>query len=120
MASVFIAALFALTPPLNPAPPAAAAPGQLDLRCYRLMAELAEDDDPRIRSAGLIGAQYFLGRIAAAQPGFDPDAAGQGPAESEAERERLIRQCGSLVGQGPRGRDFRLLGDRLVPAPDSI
>ena len=114
MASVFMAALFALT---APEAAASAAPAPQDMRCYRLMAELAEDDDPRIRSAGLTGAQYFLGRIDARAPGFDPaqDAA---PGVAEAERGALISQCSALMGAG--GRDFRAIGETMVRAPGTI
>jgi hypothetical protein len=116
MASVFMAALLAFAP----SPEAAATAGShaLDLRCYRLMAELAEDEDPRIRAAGFTGAQYFLGRIDARAPGFDPEEAPDGEAGSDAERERLIGQCGALMGAG--GRDFRAIGERLVRPADRI
>jgi hypothetical protein len=109
MASVFLAALLASAA----SPVADARPTQaLDLRCYRLMAELSEDDDPRIRSAGLTGAQYFLGRIDARQPRFDPAALGPAPAETGAAREQLVQRCGALMGAG--GRDFRRAGEQLA------
>jgi hypothetical protein len=114
MASVFIAALFALTAP-EAAPQAA--PAVQDLRCYRLMAELAENDDSRISSAGLTGAQYFLGRIDARSPGFDPDAVEHAPVAAN-EREPLVGQCGALMGNG--GRDFRALGQQLTGERDTI
>ena len=43
----------------------------LDQRCFRLMADLAEDRDPRVQGLGRMAAQYFLGRIDAAEPGFE-------------------------------------------------
>jgi len=90
----------------------AADANSLDLRCYRLMAELAREDDPRVRSAGMTGAHYFLGRLDAADPGFDPDAdAGDAPSPLP-EREALVRRCGEAMGAG--GRDFRALGERLM------
>jgi hypothetical protein len=106
MVSVFFAALFALLAPGDPPGPA-----PLDLSCYRLMAELAADDDPRISEAGTTGAQYFLGRIDARAPGFDPDAA-EIDRGAEGDREQLITRCGALMGAA--GRDFRALGQRLV------
>jgi hypothetical protein len=109
MASVFMAALFALTASGGNHPPAG--PASLDVRCYRLMATLAEEDDPTIRAAGITGAQYFLGRIDAAVPGFDPSSE-RDSGFTGAERERLIGQCGAMMGAG--GRDFRALGQRLV------
>jgi len=104
MGSVLSLALLALS--------STADASSLDLRCYRLMAELAQEEDPRIRSAGMTGAHYFLGRLDAADPGFDPDAAGgAGPSTAES-RETLVRRCGEAMGAG--GRDFRALGQQLV------
>ena len=114
MASVFMAALFALSVP--EAAPAAAGPAAQDLRCYRLMATLAQDEDPRISSAGLTGAQYFLGRIDARAPGFDPEVAEAPPLAADS--AQLLGQCSVLMGAG--GRDFRAIGARLTPAPDRI
>ncbi len=110
-----MAALFALTAPETA--PAATGPAPLDLQCYRLMAELADDDDPRIRSAGLTGAQYCLGRIDARFPGFDP-AAESGPGVADTERAQLLGQCSALLGAG--GRDFRVIGERLARAPGTV
>ena len=114
MVSVAVA-LLALTS--STAATAPAQPEALDLRCYRLMAELAADEDPRIRAAGVTGAQYFLGRIDSASPGFDPEA-DAGPGASGPERERLVTRCGALMGTG--GRDFRALGERLVRPRDTV
>jgi hypothetical protein len=116
MASVFLSALFALTAP-QAAVTAAPEPAPLDLRCYRLMAELAAEEDPRISAAGLTGAQYFLGRIDARSPGFDPDSAPK-PAWDDSNREQLVGQCGALMGAG--GRDFRNLGLSLIRPRDTI
>ena len=115
MTSVFLSALFALTAPegLSPAMEAAV----LDRRCYRLMAELAADEDPSISAAGLTGAQYFLGRLDASAPGFEPEAE-PGPRLTESERGQLVGRCGALMGAG--GRDFRRLGQRLTPPRSTI
>ncbi|MFN3726345.1 MAG: hypothetical protein ACK4SZ_08570 [Allosphingosinicella sp.] len=110
MGSVLSLALFALS--------SATDANSLDLRCYRLMAELAQDEDPRIRSAGMTGAQYFLGRLDAADPGFDPETAGSAPAEPLTEREELVRRCGEAMGAD--GRDFRALGESLIRRSDDI
>jgi|GEM_PF-2245933 len=109
MVSVFLSALFALI--ALQVPGATAGPDLLDLRCYRLMAELAGDGDPRISAAGFTGAQYFLGRIDSRAPGFDPDAA-PAPALTDHERGQLVARCGALMGAN--GRDFRTLGQRLT------
>ena len=114
MASVFIAALFALTAP--EAASASAAPAHLDLSCYRLMAQLASDEDPRISSAGLTGAQYFLGRIDASGADFHAEE-GARLQLTTAAREQLIHQCSAQMGAG--GRDFRSAGERLARASRS-
>ena len=108
MESVLIAALLAASPSVPPAEAATASAG-LDLTCFRLMAELAEDEDPRVRATGRIAAQYFLGRIDAAQPGADLGAAAVPAGE---EREQLLRQCGNALQRG--GRDFRNIGETLA------
>jgi hypothetical protein len=106
MESVLIAALLAAASPSAPAGDAATA---LDQRCFGLMAQLAEDDDPRVRSLGRVAAQYFLGRIDAASPGFDP--AGAAPPRA-GERQALLSRCGDAMQAG--GRDFREIGEQLA------
>ena len=113
MESVLLAAAM-LAASTNAAPVDAPAAGAvLDQRCFRLMAELAEDGDPRVQGLGRMAAQYFLGRIDAAEPGFDPDAAMDSPVPAGAERQRLLGQCGDAMQAG--GRDFRTIGRRLAP-----
>jgi hypothetical protein len=107
MESVLIAVVLAAASPSAPAGDAATA---LDQRCFGLMAQLAEEDDPRVRSLGRVAAQYFLGRIDAASPGFDP--AGLAAPEAS-ERDSLLRRCGDAMQAG--GRDFRAIGEQLAP-----
>jgi hypothetical protein len=107
MVSIFLTALFAAA---HPAPVAAPAP--LDVGCFRLMADYADDADPRVRSVGQVGAQYFLGRIDAVAPGFDIDEAG--PAPAGAARAALLRRCGAAMERA--GHDFRAIGRTLEPA----
>jgi hypothetical protein len=108
MESVLIAAFLAAAS--NPAP-VADAETALDQRCFSLMAQLAEDQDPRVRSLGRVAAQYFLGRIDAAAPGFDPEDAA---APESGDHEALLRRCGDAMQAG--GRDFRSIGEALAPA----
>jgi hypothetical protein len=112
MESVLLAAAMMAASPAAPVnePVSGAA---LDQRCFRLMADLAEDRDPRVQGLGRMAAQYFLGRIDAAEPGFDPDAALADEAPQGAERSRLLNQCGDAMQSG--GRDFRSIGEALVP-----
>lgn len=109
MESVLLAAMIAAASPSAPAnePVAAAA---LDQRCFRLMADLAEDEDPRIQSLGRVAAQYFLGRIDAGSSGFDPQEAGEA---EPGDRDALLRSCGDAMQAG--GRDFRSIGQALAP-----
>jgi hypothetical protein len=105
MESLLLAAFLAAAPASD------AAPAPLDLRCFGLMAEMADHEDPRIRAAGRIAAQYFLGRIDASSSAFDSVAA-IAPA-SDAERERLLHDCGEALQAG--GRDFTTIGEALAP-----
>jgi len=114
MVSIVLAALLAFAHAPADAPQSAAV---LDLRCYRLMAELAGDDDPRISSAGLTGAQYFLGRIDARSPG-PAVGRGDGEALAETEREQLIGQCGKVMDDA--GHDFRVIGKALARAAGTV
>jgi len=106
MESVLIAVVLAAASPSAPAADAATA---LDQRCFGLMAQLAEEDDPRVRSLGRVAAQYFLGRIDAAAPGFDPAGLA---APRTSERDSLLRRCGDAMQAG--GRDFRAIGRQLA------
>ncbi len=110
MESVLIAALLAASPLAGPSENAAPA---LDRQCFGLMASLAGDEDPRLSALGRVAAQYFLGRIDAAEPGFDPDGVAEPPG-GEA-RTRLLRSCGDAMQAG--GRDFRSIGQALAPTP---
>lgn len=112
MESVLLAAAMMAASPAAPVnePVSGAA---LDQRCFRLMADLAEDADPRVQGLGRMAAQYFLGRIDAAEPGFDPDAMLAGEAPRGEERDRLLSQCGDAMQAG--GRDFRSIGQALAP-----
>ena len=112
LAASIYAAATTFAPANAPVEPPAASPA-LDQSCFRLMADLAEDQDPRVRGLGRLAAQYFLGRLDAAQPGFDPDAALAGDVPLGAERSRLLSQCGDAMQAG--GRDFRSIGDALAP-----
>ena len=58
-----------------------------------------------------MAAQYFLGRIDAAAPGFDPEAARQEDGTGD-DQSALLRQCGDVMQAG--GRDFRTIGEALA------
>ncbi len=108
LAAALLAAAPTPTPVNEPVSPAA-----LDERCFRLMADLAEDEDPRIRGLGRMAAQYFLGRLDAAQRGFDPEAALAAEPPAGAQRAQLLGRCGDAMQAG--GRDFRAIGEQLAP-----
>lgn len=95
--------------------PDPASPGETDLRCYRVMAELARSGEPAARNVGLAAAHYFLGRIDAAAPGYDLSSA---PAVDVAQRPALIRLCGDALNAN--GFDLRALGASLDrPEPEA-
>ena len=109
MESVLIAALVAATP-LSATAERDGRPAPLDISCFQLMAELADDENPQVRTVARTAAQYFLGRIDAEAPGFDPASA---PPPAEASRPGLIRRCGAALDA--TGRDFEALS-RALPA----
>jgi len=93
--------------------PQSAAPADSDLRCYRLMAELARAQEPAARTLGLAASQYFLGRIDAAAPGFDLTRVEPVP---DGERANLARTCAEVLNAS--GFDLPALGaslDRDLP-----
>ena len=100
MNALFLAALMAS--------PAAPAPDPQDLRCYRLMADLARAEAPAARALGMSAAQFFIGRIDAAAPGYDLASA---PAIASAERAALLGRCTDTLGAS--GFDPQALGTRL-------
>jgi hypothetical protein len=114
---LFAAALLAAAPTQSPVNEPVS-PVALDERCFRLMADLAEDEDPRIRGLGRMAAQYFLGRIDAANPGFDPEGVLALDAPQGSERDALLGRCGDAMQAG--GRDFRSIGQALAPAARPI
>ena len=109
MVSVLLAALFAAASPAGTAASSQDA-AALDVRCFQLMAALADDEDPRVRDTSRIAAQYFLGRIDAANPSIDvnelPPLEGGGEAA-------LLGRCSAAMQAG--GRDFRAIGEALAP-----
>ena len=113
MESVLLAAALLAAAPTQSPVNEPVSPVALNERCFRLMADLAEDGDPRIRGLGRMAAQYFLGRIDAARPGFDPAAALAAAAPGGAERQRLLGACGDAMQAG--GHDFRSIGRALAP-----
>ncbi|HEX8525449.1 hypothetical protein [Allosphingosinicella sp.] len=88
-------------------------PAERDVRCYRLMAQLARDEDPSVRSLAVTAAHFFLGRIDSAAPDFDVQSL---PDVAEAERPALIVSCGESLGEA--GFDPRAL--RESPAAQSL
>lgn len=110
MESVFIAALLAASPIAAIVEPDGAAT-PLDVSCFQLMAELAEDENPQTRTVARTAAQYFLGRIDAAMADFDLTAI---PSPRRSDRPELLRRCGALLDAS--GRDFEALG-QMIPPP---
>lgn len=96
------------------AAPSAPVPSERDVRCFRLMAELARAEDSELRALGLASASFFLGRIDAAAPGFDV----RGAAPQAGDRAALLRDCSSALGAS--GFDLGALRRSLeAPEPSS-
>ena len=108
MNALLLAALLATPAPVP-------APDETDVRCYRLMAELARAEDPAVRAVGMSAAHYFLGRIDAAAPGYD--LAGSAAPE-QGERPALLERCTAALSEN--GYDPRALGASLEPAGPTI
>jgi len=99
---------------LASAPPQGGTPDEVDVRCYRLMAELARAEDAEVRRVGLSAAQFFLGRVDAAAPGYEI-----GPARIEdSGRPELLRRCGAALDAS--GFDPREAGASLEPPEPTI
>ena len=95
------------------ASPQAPAPDPADLRCYRLMADLARADAPAARALGLSAAHFFIGRIDAAAPGYDLARA---PAVPAGERAGLLARCTETLGASGFDRESLSEGlDRPEP-----
>ena len=113
MNALLLAALLALSPSASAS---SAAPTETDLRCFRLMAELSRERDPEVRALGLTAANFFLGRIDAAAPGFDVRADSAGAPPGDVERPALVRRCSEALSAG--GFDLGALRRSLVqPLP---
>jgi hypothetical protein len=107
MSLILFAALAASSP--QPQAPALEA----DVRCYRLMADLAAADEPAARALGMSAAHFFIGRIDAAAPGYDLAAA---PAVPEAERAGLLRRCTEALGASGFQREIGESLERPQPS----
>lgn len=113
MNMLLVAALLAAGPVSGPA-----TADHGDLRCFRLMAGLSRSDDPRFRTLGLAAANFFLGRIDAAAPGFDVgDDAVRAPI-ADSERPALLRRCGDALNDA--GFDVEALSASLETDSPSI
>ena len=110
MESVLIAVLLATTPANLPT---SVDPVAFDRRCFALMSEIAEDEDPRLRALGRVAAPYFLGRIDATDPGLDVEAGGEADVPQDDDRDGLVLACGDAMLSG--GYDPQEIGDALAP-----
>jgi hypothetical protein len=110
MESVFIAALLAASP-IAANVEADAPPSSLDVSCFQLMAELADDENPQTRTVARTAAQYFLGRIDASMMDLDLASVASPP---RSDRPELLRRCGAVLDAS--GRDFEALG-RMTDSP---
>jgi hypothetical protein len=98
--------LAAAAPPLDPET-------KKDVRCFLALSMLNENEDEGIRQAGLLGSQYYLGRIDGRVPGLDLEAALEAEAGSidEAAHTALLESCGKLMET--RGSEVVAIGEAL-------
>ena len=96
-----------------PAAPASDQNGR-DARCLIVSSALTDSDDAEVRTAGLIAAQYYLGRIDGRSPGVDLEALLIREAERlpPADQQALLTSCGAVLEQ--RGKALEAIGDRMT------
>jgi hypothetical protein len=84
-----------------------------DVRCFVAVGMLGQQKDENVRSAAMLAAQYFLGRIDGRAPAADLEdlVAREAPTLTEAETGQLLRQCGALMEK--RGKDVVGVGEKL-------
>ena len=84
-----------------------------DLRCLIAVSSLAQSDDKTVAMAGLIGAQYFLGRIDGRVPTLDLERALGDEVSTlrNLEVPALLQSCGKQIEQ--RGRSLKEIGERI-------
>lgn len=111
-----ILAAFLLAAAATPTP-APQPDGALDRQCFALMASVAEADDPRLRSVGLVAAQYFLGRIDSRSGGVLADPVAQAPLPAGEARRTLVGRCARVIEEA--GHDFQSIGAQLAEAAPS-
>ena len=84
-----------------------------DLRCFLAMSATAGSEDKTASLAGMIGAQYFLGRIDGRSPNLDLESAIMAEASSltDADLKALLQSCGELMQD--RGKAVKAIGERM-------
>ena len=84
-----------------------------DIRCFVAMAAAAGDDDKTANLAGMIGGQYFLGRIDGRSPDLDLESAIaiEAPSLTDADLKALFQSCGQLMQE--RGQAVEAIGERM-------
>ena len=100
--------------------------GALDQRCFRLMADLAEDGTPGSRASAGWPRSISLAGIDAADPGFDPDAAldaprprGRNGSDCSGNAATPCRPAGGTSARSAGSWPRRPAPDRLGPAERS-
>ena len=84
-----------------------------DVHCLIAVGQLVKSDDPKLRDAGRLAGQYFLGRIDGRAPALDLEAAVAAEiAAATAEQKALFTYCGELMRK--RGQEVEAIGNRLT------
>jgi hypothetical protein len=84
-----------------------------DLRCFLAVSSLADNPDPTIKMSGMIGAQYFLGRIDGRVPSLDLERAlvAEAAVITNADLPPLLGACGQQIAD--RGEVLTVIGKRM-------
>ena len=88
-------------------------PTRRDLQCFLALSALASSEKSEEKIAGLIGAQYYLGRLDGRHPALDLKAALRAEAEAmtDARIGQLLPICGVILKQ--RGEAVTAAGKQL-------
>src|SRR5689334_22708996 len=83
-----------------------------DVRCFIVVSSLADSNDDAAKTAGMMGTEYYLGRIDGRSPGLDLEAAvARELPISATHNANLLRSCGALMQK--RGSEVEAVGRRL-------
>ncbi|HEX8257374.1 MAG TPA: hypothetical protein VF589_07055 [Allosphingosinicella sp.] len=89
-------------------------PNLADAECLVVLGQLGASEDAATRNAGMIGAQYYLGRLDGRAPAGDLRALLKRAAETlkPADLQPILTRCGTVLQQ--RGQALQAIGQALA------